>query len=166
MHAVSIPTGGFTPGADSVTVSLGTSVSSAARFFVEQAAVTGTVTKTASEGTSPIGSVGAVTDSPDLVSVTTVPGASFEFDFTFDQAVSSGSAADFYVYKNDAHKVAGASIVNVIDNNTVLVDFSGSGLNQHNVSNVTLGAVDQGAASNAATGLANTVGSELVRPSH
>ncbi|MGH7697879.1 MAG: beta strand repeat-containing protein [Candidatus Dormibacteria bacterium] len=146
---------GFKAGSDTVTVSFGSSAVAAVRFFVSFGAVGGD----ARMSFNPDGAVGAGTASPDLVSVTPVPGQPTQLDFRFDKGATAGLAGAYGVYVNDdGGSYPGTDIVGMQGADTVRVDFAGpGGLDQANTANVTLGAVVE-AAADGATKAPNTIG--------
>jgi hypothetical protein len=117
------------------------------------------------QGMSPLSGVGGTTAAPDLTSITAVTGNSTQFDFHFDETVTSSqgfvTAGDYVVYLNNATQVTGVTFVNVINSNTVRVDFANN-LTQANVGNVVLGAVATNAATSPTTLFVNTIGSEPI----
>jgi hypothetical protein len=114
-------------------------------------------------GKSPVSGVGGTTLAPDLTSITAVAGNSTQFDFHFDETVTSsqGVVGDYLLYLNNATQLVGQTFVNVINSNTVRVDFAPV-LTQANVGNVVLGAVTTNAATSPTTLFVNTIGSEPI----
>jgi hypothetical protein len=156
----------FVPGSTQVPIDYTASVGpTEVRCALAQNAVQGNASGTM--GQSPLSGVGGTTDAPDLTSITAVPGNSTQFDFHFDETVvSTATPADFQVFLNNATVLAGASIVNVINSNTVRVEFAPT-LTQANVGNVVLGAVfanttPSGGVKSPVSGFFNTVGSEPI----
>lgn len=147
-------------GSNVETVTFKQSVAAAVRFAVLPGAVAGTTALSAGVS-NPAGSTNAATASPDLIAVTPVAGNAFQYDFVFDKAVSvktgTSKAADYQVVLNDGGIINGVNITNVLNSNTVRVDFAPS-LSGANAANVTLGDVLPGAATNFPSGLGNTVG--------
>jgi hypothetical protein len=154
--------GSFVPGSTQVPINYTASVGNTeVRCSVTEAAVTGNAS--GAQGVSPVGGVGGTTLAPDLTSITAVPGNSTQFDFHFDETVTSsqGVVGDYAVFLNNATEVFGVTFVNVINSNTVRVDFANN-LTQANVGNVVLGAVTTGGATSPTTLFVNTIGSDPI----
>jgi hypothetical protein len=156
--------GSFVPGSTQVPINYIASVGGTeVRCSATQNAVQGNAS--GAQGMSPLSGVGGTTAAPDLTSITAVPGNSTQFDFHFDETVTSSqgfvTAGDYVVYLNNATQVTGVTFVNVINSNTVRVDFANN-LTQANVGNVVLGAVATNAATSPTTLFVNTIGSEPI----
>jgi len=130
------------------------------RCAVLQGAVQGNATGT--EGENPVAAAGAPTSAPDLTSITPVAGNSTQYDFHFDETVAStNTPADFLLYVNNATQFVGQTVVNVINTDTVRIEFAPF-LTQANVGNVVLGAVVPGAVTSPSSLFGNTIGSEPI----
>lgn len=106
---------------------------------------------------SNLGSFGARTTAPDLVSVLRESPA--QYDFTFDEAVNAEVGNRFFLYTGDADQLAGGAVTRP-DANTVRVTFTGAA----DIDTIVRGAVaPQAVTALDADGITNTIGAERVR---
>ena len=165
---------GFTSGGTQVTVTFANPVAPEVRCETQQ----GAAFNTASLNISPLAGVGAATGAPDLVAITPVATNATQFDFHFNKNVNSSAAstANYFLYANNAQQYLGQTFINVVNLNTVRIDFANAGapvFNQATVGNIVSGAVNANvpppgqntgntAARDSSTLLFNTIGSQPI----